>query len=254
MILNIFHDFVSELLRHRLRSVIILMRISLKPLIILSYNLGLLLEYVLHKQSAPPVTTGKQHDPEAMLNTLMPCAPIDRAVSPVHLTKTLPLVLEIAAPVSVPRLPFEVTPAVFLIVKVISFILVGLSVGWERGVQRFPPFSLAMLETILESTLVGVSIHPFILSETFWLAVLILANVDVSIGEEISAVTMSETCLPLSLVPVPVEPDMHTVTLSLAGLPLPYIGFSVCAFPHSVTFLHAMYPLTIVNLTVFPLI
>jgi hypothetical protein len=155
-----------------------------------------------------------------MLDTFMPGATIDGAVSPAHLSEALSFIADIATSVGVARLPLEEAPAVFLISEVIAFVLISFGVWWKRGVKGFPPLSVSVFEAVFEGALISVPVHPLVLAIALWLPVLILSNVHVSIGEEIGTVAVPEACLPFALVPVSIEPYMHAISFSLAGLPL----------------------------------
>jgi hypothetical protein len=155
-----------------------------------------------------------------MLDTFMPGATIDGAVSPAHLTEALSFIADIATSVGVARLPFEEAPAVFLISEIITFVLISFGVWWKRGVKSFPPLSISVFEAVFEGALISVPVHPLVLAIALWLSVLILSNVHVAIGEEIGTVTVSEARLPFAFVPVSIEPDMHAISFGLARLPL----------------------------------
>lgn len=155
-----------------------------------------------------------------MLHATMPSSPVYRSIGPAHLSEAFSLIVNVAAPISVPALPFEETPAVFLIEIIVTLVAVcGLALP-----RRFLlPFAVAMLEAISKGALVGVPIRPLVLSEALWLAQLVLTNVDISVGKEVRSISMAETCFPLALVPISIEPHVDPIALSLARLPLPYV-------------------------------
>ena len=155
-----------------------------------------------------------------MLDSFVPGTPIHGAISPAHLSEPISLILYVSAPIRVPGLPLEVAPPVFLIIQIVALVLICLCIRRETRVECFPPLAMAVFETILEGTLVGVAIRPLVLTVTLRLTIQVLANVHIIIGEEVCAISMSEACLPLALVPVPIQPHVHAVALSLAGLPL----------------------------------
>ena len=181
----------------------------------------------------------------------MPCTSVDRTVCPSHFTKSLSLIVNITASVGVATFPLKEAPAVFLIHIVITFVIVGSATFYLRLLL---PFTIAMLEPILESSLISVSIHPFVLSVSFRLPIWVLSNIHVTVGEEIRSVPVSEAWLPLSFISISIKPDMHAISISFATLPLTDVRLPIGAFPNSISLFGTKYPLSIVDLTILPLI
>ena len=77
-----------------------------------------------------------------------------------------------------------------------------------------------MLETVEELACVTTSILPLVLAEAFWLALRVLTNIAVAIGEKVGAVTITKTLMPLTLVFVAIGEDVYTVSLRLRVNPL----------------------------------
>ena len=111
---------------------------------------------------------------------------------------------------------------------------------------------MAVFETVLELTSVTAAIYPLVLSEAFWLAVVVLANKDITIREEVTAVSVSQAAFPLAFILVAIAPNMHTVSLSLGVLPLANVGLAIRALPNAVATFDASEPFSIVDFTVLP--
>src|SRR3712207_5923560 len=117
-----------------------------------------------------------------MLDAMLPITTIYGTIYPEHLTITLSLILLVITFLSVTRFPLKFTIPVFLIILIFSFILIIKLLSISRFLA---PFTLSMLDSILELSSICISIRPLILTKPIWITVVILSNVLISIRKEI---------------------------------------------------------------------
>ena len=80
--------------------------------------------------------------------------------------------------------------SVLLIVLIHAFIHIALRVTVLVRLL-FLPFTVTVLESIIELTCITAAILPLVLTKSFRLAFLVLTNVAVTVGEEIGTVSMA---------------------------------------------------------------
>ena len=188
-----------------------------------------------------------------MLDSLIPNPHIHAFIGPAHHTVPVPLIVEIVALILVTGLPVEDAETVFFVVFIHTFVRVALSLAIFVSLLLLP-FPVAVFETVDELAGVATSILPFVLSETFGLSIAVLANVAVTVREEVRPVALTETLKPLSFILVTVGEDMDAVSLRLRVHPLTDVGLSIGALPDAVPVLDPFQPLSIVDFSIFPLV
>jgi hypothetical protein len=116
-----------------------------------------------------------------MLDAVLPHAHIGTSISPSHNTITMSLITCVGALIAVARLPLEDTLAIFFIVCVHAFIHVA--AGHVPVLVSLPllPFSMAMLEAVLELASIAASISPLILSIAVWFSMQVLSDIAVAV-------------------------------------------------------------------------
>jgi hypothetical protein len=97
----------------------------------------------------------------------------------------------------------------------LTFILVAI-----LYVEFLAPSTLAVLHTILEIADVVTSIFPLVLSESVRLAKLILSRIHVTVGKNVSSLTVFKTIGPLTFISVTVLPLVYAVSICLRLSPL----------------------------------
>ena len=127
-----------------------------------------------------------------MLDALVPHAHVSAFISPLHNTVTVAFIFFIVAFITVARFPLEHAMPVLLVILVHAIVGVALRVAELIGLLLLP-LAMAMLETVPELTSVAAAILPLILAEAIWLAIRVLANITITIGEEVRAVTVTQT-------------------------------------------------------------
>lgn len=83
-------------------------------------------------------------------------------------------------------------------------------------------------------------------------AVLVLARVNISVGENVGALAMFETKFPLALISISVLPLMHTVPIRFRLQPLTDVRVAKNTLPDALTLFQPIFPLTFVDFTVEP--
>ena len=119
-----------------------------------------------------------------MLDALVPHAHIHALICPFHDTIAMSLVLRIITLVAVTRFPFEDSESVLLVRIVHTLIRVALRIA-VLVCLLFLPLSVAVLETVEELPGVAAAIGPLVLAKAFWLSLIILPDVAVTVGEEV---------------------------------------------------------------------
>jgi hypothetical protein len=92
-----------------------------------------------------------------MLYSLLPVAFIAATIAPVHLSVSMPHIIEVIALISVATGPRKYAITTFLIVCVFSFVLIGFT--WSSL-----PDSVAMPQSVLEVALEEAAVGPIILA------------------------------------------------------------------------------------------
>jgi len=114
------------------------------------------------------------------------------------------------------------------------------------------PSPIAIFLPLGEVALVDGAISPDVLAVAFELAMFVVADVDISIGEELTAFAIFEAALPFTFVPVTIPVDVHPIAFTLGVPPLSDVGVALDADPHSVAVLEALVPFTFVSLFTKP--
>lgn len=135
----------------------------------------------------------------------------------------------------------------FHILVVFSFVLISVLV-----LTALLPDTFSLLHTVFEDARVGVSVSPLVLAVTFSFSILVLAQVDVSIGETVASLAVSQTLVPLSFISVTICPLVDSVTMGFILHPLADVTVTVDAFPDSVAVLDTVLPLAVVGVPVLP--
>ena len=104
-------------------------------------------------------TIWKLHPPNTVLDAFDPIALIARAIDPVHLAVTMPLIILIRTFVTVARLPHESAKPILLVVRIITLIGVAVYI-----VEAFLPLAFPVLLAVFELTDVYAAVLPLILS------------------------------------------------------------------------------------------
>ena len=225
----------------------------LSKLIDLFFALQRLLKDILFEDASALDAVREDHYADTVLDASVPHAHVDTLVSPAHHSVPVSLIVQVVALVAVSRFPLEDTRAVLFVAHIHAFVLVALRVS-KLICLLFLPLAVAVFEAILELSCVAAAIFPLVLAESLWFALTVLADIAVTVGEEIRAIAFSQTCEPLALILVSVGEDMHTVALGFRVHPLANVGLSVLAFPDSVPVFDALLPLAIIHFAMFPLI
>ena len=100
-----------------------------------------------------------------MLNSLYPVSFEMAAISPIHCTVSLTVIIVIVTDILIARLPAESTIAMFLVHFVVAIIAVE-SIFVTEIRWHFLPFSFAMLHAEIKLTCVTISIAPLVLAIT----------------------------------------------------------------------------------------
>jgi hypothetical protein len=140
-----------------------------------------------------------------MLYSFDPLSLIHTTISPAHLAMAVALILPVLPLVPIAARPREHPIAVLLVQAVVALVLVGL-----RAFAGFP-LALAMFHAILELANIKRPILPSILPLAIRFAFLVVACVDVAVGEDVRALAVLQAVLPLTFVAVAVLPDVHAV-------------------------------------------
>lgn len=134
------------------------------------------------------------HDPHPILHAVEPVSFVCVPVDPLHLSVSLALiVLEITA-IDVSAGPLELAVPIFLVLFVFSFELVAEAFVFGTGIIicLFSPLAFPVLHAVSELSSVCVSILPCVLSEAVGVAVFILTDVYITVGEEVAAIAVTQ--------------------------------------------------------------
>ena len=99
-----------------------------------------------------------------------------------------------------------------LIVDILAIIRVALRVAVLISLLLLP-FSVTVLQPVLELAGVTAAVHPLILTKAFRLSIDVLADEYISICEEVTSITRSQAAFPFSFIFVTIAPDVHSVSL-----------------------------------------
>ena len=239
-------------MRHQLLKLLVALRVHL---VHEGLDLGLALdrglEDILLKKSSPARPIRENHDPDAFLDALVPRSHVGAPVCPSHHTIALPLIINVAPHINVARLPLESAVPMLLIVDILSLVSIASGIAILVCLLLFP-LTVAVLHATFELTSIATSVYPLILTEALWFTVDILTNKDISIGEEVTSVSVAQGTKPFTLIFVTISPNMDTIALSLGILPLTNVAFPIQTFPYSISTLHSLQPLTVINLPILP--
>lgn len=177
----------------------------------------------------------------------MPVAPVDAAILPVHFTVARLHIVAVVSSVVPTTGPFEFAKAVLLVIKVLTFVGVGVLLVATLFPYAFPDF-----HAVKESAAVCVAVGPAVLSVAVCLSIVILAQVDVTVRKLITPLAMPQTELPLALVLVTVLPLVDAVPVGSILVPLPYILVTIVTFPDAVAMLETLVPFTVVGFSIDP--
>ena len=83
-------------------------------------------------------------------------------------------------------------------------------------------------------------------------AVVVLAEVDVAVGERVGSLSVPQTELPLALVAITVRPLVLPVPMCFILVPLADIAVPCHTLPHTVAVLDAILPFTVIGVPVDP--
>jgi hypothetical protein len=199
----------------------------------------------------------ENHKADSVLDTLEPVSSIDITIYPVHLAIALSQVIFVFAFEDIATLPVKLSVAVFLVSPVFTLELIANSLNWCGccpwiWIGLLSPFTFAMLHAIKKLSSISIAIRPFVLSETVWIPVAILADVLIVVGKEIGAVSMAQACSPFSFISIAIAPDMHSVSVSFATLPLANVRVPVLTAPYTVPFLNSTEPFAVIDLAMRP--
>ena len=148
------------------------------------------LEDILLKESSPTRPIWENHDSDAFLDALIPCSHVGAPVCPSHHTIALPLIIDVAPHINVARLPLKSAVPMLFIVDILSLVSIASGVAILVCLLLLP-LTVAILHASFELTSIATSINPLILTEAFRFSVDILTNKDITIGEEVTPVSMA---------------------------------------------------------------
>ena len=145
--------------------------------------------------------------------------------------------------------PMKLSKAVFVVINIISFVLVGTFFdSW------FLPDSLSLFLSFNKCSAVGISICPSILTVALSLAVDVFSNENIAVRKDIRSLAVSQRVPPLAFVAVSILPLVDSVSLSHILDPLADVTVSLHILPNSVAVLHSIEPLSIVGILICPTI
>ena len=159
----------------------------------------------------------------------------------------MPLIVLIAAFIDVAALPCEHAESVFLVVFILTFIRVAV-----LHVDLLAPPALSELHPVLEIAHIVAPVLPLVLSEAVWLPLLVLTSIDISVGKDVSTLTVLQAVGPLSFIPVAVFPLVDPVAIGLARSPLSNVRVAKDTLPDALALFQSSAPLSLVYLTVCP--
>lgn len=189
----------------------------------------------------------EDHQPDALLQTIVPVAVILCPVRPLHLTVAALLICLIMALVRAAGVPAELTVPIFLVCLVAAFVLITF------GVAALLPLSMAIFLPVEELTRIRVAVHPCVLAIALGFPVQIFSDVGVANRKAICALPVAQAVLPLALIDVAIAPIMLSEAVRLVLLPLPSVGISLFfTAPATIAGLRALVPLAVENVAVSP--
>ena len=97
-----------------------------------------------------------------------------------------------------------------------------------------------MLQAIRKLACVTAPILPLVLAKALGLTLRVLAHVAITIRKEVRTVSFSEALVPLALVLVSVGENVDAIPLCLRAHPLANVGLSISALPDAVAVLDAL--------------
>jgi hypothetical protein len=119
-----------------------------------------------------------------VLNASTPLSLINASICPLHFSIAISFIVFIFTLVDITTGPSEDTIALFLVLTIIAFVLVTL------GTFLALPAAFAVLQAALKLADVERTVLPSVLPFPVRLTFLVLPNVYVTIGEDVSALTM----------------------------------------------------------------
>jgi len=190
------------------------------------------LENVVFKDAFFDAAIGELHSSNAILNSFLPLAFVAGAISPVHFTVAVALVILVAPLVDVAALPSELAHTRLLVVDVASFVHVAI-----LCIESFTPFAFSVLEAFFELTDVDASVFPFVLTNSLRPSALVGACKNITVRKDIRSLSVLQAVQPLALISVSILPLMHSVAISLRVFPLPDVRVAKDTFPDTLAFL-----------------
>jgi hypothetical protein len=120
-----------------------------------------------------------EHCSLSVLAALLPLSLVDCPICPIHFSIAVSFVFGIIALVHVSTLPSENSITVLFVHIVLTFVVVAVRLC------TLTPLAFSMLQPGLKVSDVETAVLPLVLSEAFWLPMLILTLELISIAEEI---------------------------------------------------------------------
>ena len=189
----------------------------------------------------------EDHQPDALLQTIVPVAVILCSVCPLHLAVATLLICLIMALVRAASVPAELTVPVFLVCFVAAFVLITF------GVAALLPLAVAIFLPVEELTRIRVAVHPSVLAIALGFSVQIFSDVGVTNRKAVCSLSVAQAVLPLAFIDVAIAPNMLSEAVRLILLPLPSVGVTLfLAAPATVAGLRTLEPLAVENVAVSP--
>lgn len=160
----------------------------------------------------------KLHQAETALNPLLPKPHVNTTIGPAHCSVATALVIFIIARICVSTQPLKQAHTVLQVFFVLPFISIAFLITSSAS-----PFAISVLQSVSEFTYVDATVSPLVLSKSVGKTFLVLANILVSVGKKVTAITVSQVFFPLALEFVFVLPNMDSIALSFTIDPLSYI-------------------------------
>ena len=204
-------------------------------------------EHVLPEDASLPCSILKDHYSQAILNAVFPLAAINATIGPVHLAVALLLVVLVLALVIAATCPPEFTLSMLHILDVLTLVCVCHFIT-----ARLFPDTFALFHAFDKNPRVSVSIGPAILAVSISFAVVVLAEVNVAVGERVGALAVPQAELPLAFVAVAVGPLVLAVPMRLILVPLADIAVPGHTLPDAVAVLDAILPFAVIGVPVHP--
>jgi len=182
-----------------------------------------------------------------MLDSIYPLTFVARAISPLHFSVAVALIILVTAVVEVAGLPGKGTDSTLFIISIVSLKLVA-----GGSLCLFAPLAFAMLHATLELTHVNTGVLPLVLAEAMRSSLSVLSLIGITICKQISPLPMLQTHLPFTFVSISVFPLVNAIAISFALKPLADVGISKNTFPHALAFFESIFPLAFIDFTVKP--